>query len=343
MEYGYYDEIELEYTMYLAEREMFENLIPLSSSICNEGVGLLLIQEDFKDTVNTYIEKIVMGIQKAWNAFKEKVMGAVVKPVLDAAQKRISNYDGSLVVQFWHTYDMNKFDALSMVDFDINLLKSCESKTDYYSKAFGTFFVDKEKSLKTNIIDLIITTENADHQVTIDEMNNMYDFCTRRFKEESTKLGNDIDNLNKNINNVKYALKVTEPGEEEPSATAQSVEVTPENSMDMLVGLYESCQEVLTEAPKAAPKVTNNDTKSVKVVDKGTATSDAKTNNNIKMLTWYLSGNTEVFSAKMKILRLRYLDCIKIFKAAFPLQKKEEDNTTEKKQTYKMKKSQITK
>lgn len=338
MEYGYYDEIELEYTMYLAEQEMFNNLISLSASVCNESVGLVLVQEDFKDTVNTYIEKIIMGIQKAWNTFKEKVMNAAVKPVLDAAAKRIADYDGSLVVQYWHTYDMNKFDALSMVDFDINLLKSCESKTDYYNKAFGAFFVDKEKSLKTNIIDLIINTENGDHQVTGDEMNNMYDFCTRRFKEATTKLGNDIDNLNKNINTVKYTLKVTEPGEEAPEATAQSVEVTPENSMDMLVGLYESCQ-VLTEAPKAPGAKANDDTKSVKVVDKGTAAGEGKGNNNIKMLTWYLSGNTDVFSAKMKILRLRYLDCIKIFKAAFPLAKKKEktENEVEVKQTYKMK------
>jgi len=326
MEYGYYDEIELEYTIYLAEQEMFDNLISLSTSVCNENVGLVLVQEDFKNTVNTYIEKIVMGIQKAWNAFKDKVIGAAVKPILNSAKEKLDNYDESVVVQFWHTIDMNKFDALSMKDFDIEFLKSCESKTDYYSKAFGEFFKDKEKSLKNNIIDTIINTDDKEHKVTRVEMDNLYEFCTRRFKEAVAKLETDINNLNKNINNIKYSLKVTEPGEEsgESTATAQSTEpVKQENSMDILTNLYESYHIINEDGEK------NNDTKSTKIIDKGTEAGGGKGNNNVKMLTWYLSGNTDVFSAKMKILRLRYLDAIRIFKAAFPILKNKENNTNE--------------
>jgi len=329
----YIDEIELEYTMFLAEQELFDNLIFLGSSVHHESVGLMIIEEDFKDSVNKYVEKIVTGIQKAWNTFKTKVIEAAVKPIIDNAKAKVDGYDGTVVVNFWHKYDMNKLDAVSMVDFDINLLESCQNKTEYYSKAFGSIFVDKEKSLKNNIIDQVVTTEEGDHTITNDEMSGMVDFCVRRFKEACTKLESDIDKMNKNVNKVRYTLKVTEPGEEggEQSATSQSVEPTKESSLDILTGIYESC--LLTEEE-------NNDTKSVKVVDKGNAGGGNK-GGNLKYVNWYLAGNTDVFSAKMKILRLRYLDCIKIFKAAFPMEKKkEEKNTVEvKKETkYQLKK-----
>ena len=147
----YIDEIELEYTMFLAEQELFDNLIFLGSSVHHESVGLMIIEEDFKDSVNKYVEKIVTGIQKAWNTFKTKVIEAAVKPIIDNAKAKVDGYDGTVVVNFWHKYDMNKLDAVSMVDFDINLLESCQNKTEYYSKAFGSIFVDKEKSLKIYI------------------------------------------------------------------------------------------------------------------------------------------------------------------------------------------------
>ena len=60
----YYSDIELEYNNFLAEQELYDNLISLGASVCNESCGLLLIQEDYKETVNKYIDKIATGIQK---------------------------------------------------------------------------------------------------------------------------------------------------------------------------------------------------------------------------------------------------------------------------------------
>ena len=61
----YFDEIQLEYNNFLAEQELFENLITLGSSVYHEEAGLMLVEEDFKNTINEYIDKIVTGIQDA--------------------------------------------------------------------------------------------------------------------------------------------------------------------------------------------------------------------------------------------------------------------------------------
>ena len=61
---NYYNDIELEYNNFLAEQELYDNLISLGASICNESSGLLLIQEDYNNTVNKYIDKISHDYKK---------------------------------------------------------------------------------------------------------------------------------------------------------------------------------------------------------------------------------------------------------------------------------------
>lgn len=322
---NYYDEIELEYNNFLAEQELFDNLISLGSSIYHESVGLMLIQEDYKDSVNKYIEKIVSGLQKAWENFKNKVIETPLKKVLDQIKDRIDTYDGTAEVQYWHTYNLPKFDNLKMVDFNLELLKSCENKTDYYTKAYPGYMVDKEKSLKENIINQIINTEDT-HIITNEEMTQMYDFCTRQFTAMTDKLKDDLKRLNTNINTLKTIINVSTSGAETTTTVSQQTTVTPAannesySSAEILNAIYES---VLYEA---GPN-DNNDTKSTTVVKDTDATADKeKANNqknNIKYMNWYLAGNADVFSAKMKILRQRFLDAIRIFKALFPKEKKE--------------------
>lgn len=321
---NYYDDIELEYNNFLAEQELFDNLLSLSCSIYHESVGLFLIQEDYKDTVNNYIEKIVAGIQKAWNNFKEKVINVTVKPILDSVNANIDSYDGALEVQYWHKYNLNKFDSLRMVDFNFELLSSSENKTDYYNKAYSGIMTDKNLSLKENIINLIIDTEDT-HTVTVDEMKEMYDFCTRGFKERVQKIETEIDALNKNINTMKTAINVSSVGGEVQTVSNQT-EIQ-NNSADILSDLYESYNVVLNEAE-------DNNSKSTKISNNNQEKDNTNNQkNNVKKMTWYLSGNTDIFSAKLKILRQKYLDSIRIFKAVFPRENKKEEDTVEVKQT----------
>lgn len=337
---NYYDEIELEYNCFLAEQELFVDLISLGSLVQHESVGLMLIKEDYNSSVNKYIEKIVAGIQKAWNNFKNKVIENPAKKMLEEIKGRIGKYDGTQEVQYWHTYDFVKFDALKMVDFNLELLKSCENKMDYFEKAYPGFITDKEKSFKENIIDKIINTEDK-HIINQQEMIQMYDFCTKEFGTLTKKLEDDLKRINTNINTLKTSINVTASGAEVTSTVSQQTalpaQATGESyiSTELLSVLYES---VLLEDEK--------DTKSTTVVKDTDADANKEEvksqKNNIKYMNWYLSGNTDVFSAKMKILRQRFLDYMRILKAVFPKEEKEEDkNKTEVKVTATKDKQQI--
>ena len=117
---------------------------------------------------------------------------------------------------------------------------------------------------------------------------------------------------------LKSVANVTTSGEDNTTTTVQQqTQVTSQNAQaDMLLSIYEF-YNILNEAE-------DDNTKKQKAVNNDTSGGEDKTQrNNIKKITWYLSGNTDIISAKMKILRQRYLDAINILKIAFPKQKEE--------------------
>ena len=324
---NYYDDIMIEYNNFLAEQELYDNLISLGASIYNESSGLIVIQEDYKDTINKYIDKIILGIQKAWDNFKNKVVEFAVQPIIDRIKDKIGTYkDGSVTANYWHKYDMSAFDNVKLASFDFDKMKQFENKTSYYKSAYSNVFTDENKSLKENIIDKVIDTED-EHIVSTEDINKLFEFVTNGFKNKTTALENDLKTFNGSVNTIKTAANVTTPGE--TTATVdQETTVNTKESMDMLIGLYESYNVLLEEGPE------DNNTKHQTATNNDKSGGDNKEQrDNIKRITWYLSGNTEVVSAKMKILRQRYLDAINILKIAFPKEKEENKEEVEVKAT----------
>ena len=52
------EEYELKYNLFLAEQELYTNMINIGGSCIYESVGLISIQESLKDTVINYLEKL---------------------------------------------------------------------------------------------------------------------------------------------------------------------------------------------------------------------------------------------------------------------------------------------
>ena len=311
----YNDDIKLEFTCFLAEQELFENLLTLGSKVYHESVGLITIHEDFVDTIKTYITKITNGIQQAWNVFKDKVLGFAGGPIIKNARKNIDSYtDGKIVAENWHKYDMTKFNNLKIISkFDSE--QDYPDKSEYNSAAFGNVITyDKNKSLKENIMDSIMSTEEK-HSITIDDMINLLEFCETNFKEMTTALENDLKNFNTSIKVVQASLNISSTPAETQVEEPQKLEVQ-NNSADMLLNLYtESC--ILLEAPGDDK---NNASQKLTDTDKG----NEKDKNISKKVQWFISGNTDVLTAKMKILRKKYMDALKVLKMAFPMSLKNE-------------------
>lgn len=328
----YYSDIEIEYNNFLAEQELYDNLISLGASICNESSGLLLIQEDYKETVNKYIDKIATGIQQAWDKFKNKVVEFAAQPVIDNVKDKVESYkDGAVEVEYWHKYHMEKFDAIKLAPFNFDQLKQFDNKTDYLKSAYSGIFVDQNKSLKENIIDQVIDTDDK-HTVSSEDINNLFNFVVTGFKEKVTKLETDLKQFNGNVSTLKATANVTSSGEDNTATVQQQTTATNKYQMKPA-----SESAIIYESYNLLLEKEEDNTKTQKATN--TETSNGNNNeekSNIKRITWYLSGNTDVISAKMKILRQRYLDAINILKIAFP-KAKEEKKEDKGKQELKMK------
>lgn len=337
----YYDDIMLEYDLFLAEQELYENLISLGGQVYHENCGLILIKEDYDNKVNTYIEKVVGGLQKAWNNFKTKVVDANIKPYLNSIKDKYTKWSSEnheIIVENWHSYNWATFDTINTVPYDIEKLNAAQNKEEYYSNVYGSFYTDKDKSLKDNIINKVMNTEPK-HIINSQDVNQAFTFCTQEFFNKVNKLQNNIKDFNSQIVVLKQSINVTSSGEQQSTtyqlkAPAQNnnqaaannnggQQATGESVNMTLLSLYES---VLMEADE-------DNNKAMKVVSNTNSDNDGSQtgqNNNIKKMTMYITGNIDVMSAKMKILRNALFDCVaSILKQALPPKKDEEGNTVE--------------
>ena len=67
------EDYELEYTLYKADSVLSESFMSLmlSEQVITESVKLDSIYESAGESIVNYITKIISGIQKVWNKFKE--------------------------------------------------------------------------------------------------------------------------------------------------------------------------------------------------------------------------------------------------------------------------------
>ena len=72
------EEYELKYNLFLAEQELYTNMINIGGSCIDESVGLISIQESLKDTVINYLEKLRESLMKVFQRFKEIVIDPIV-------------------------------------------------------------------------------------------------------------------------------------------------------------------------------------------------------------------------------------------------------------------------
>lgn len=323
----YLDDIMLEYDIFLAEQELYDNLISLGASAYHESTGLLLIKEDYDGKVNNYIDKVVNGIQKAWNTFKKKVINADYKDYLASIKDKYTKWSSEhheIILENFHTYNWSTFDSINVVDYDQDKLNNAENKTEYYKSVYGSFYTDDSKSLKENIIDKVMDTQ-PQHQITSQDVTGAFTFVAQEFRAKVSKLENDLKKFNASVEVIKNAINVTTNNGDDNAEIQQTTTVNnTQEATDMLIGLYES-YNLLLEDDK------NND-KKTKVVSNNDNDNDGSKrgeNNNLKKLNMYITGNVDIMSAKMKILRNALWDSLtQILKQALPPKKDKDGKET---------------
>ena len=95
------NEYTLKYDLFLAEQDMFREVIAIGAceSVVESVTELHVVQEALKESVQKYVKKVIEGLQKAWNKFKEAISKVLEGKILQSAKEKINNFNGSFKIK----------------------------------------------------------------------------------------------------------------------------------------------------------------------------------------------------------------------------------------------------
>lgn len=299
----YREEYELNYELFLAEQELYTNLIDYGFGIFTESVGLISITEAVKDTILTYINKVIKGIQNAWNKFKSIFNKKEDRDYLANLKEKIQKGpEPKFAVTNYPNYDIQKLNDIKLIPFNYEEMKDdLDNKSDFLKKYYPQVFRDEEKSFSQNIESYVTKIED-NHQISKDDLIDMVDYARDRKQDMDTLEANleIVNHSTRNIENIANSLS--------------SQETTQEASF-----LFES---YLMEADEKRMEF-KDDPDRQKAQDTGSFT---------KRISNYISICTDIITTKMKIIRRRYalsMRTLKHYMAPPKEEKKEETQTTQ--------------
>ena len=284
------DEFNLDLMLLEAEQELF-------SEIQLESADVEVLNEGIRETIMQYVQKVIQGIQKAWdkfiNAFTQaelKHLKGQIKPLIDKTGDNIEFY-----INNYKEMDMSKLANIKIEPFDYERMKeNLDSSEKFYSTYYHNLDVANSKNVKDAVEKFLgkkITDKQKCDKALLDKI---YDFAAEKYFEYRTLIQKDIDNLNQSSENIKNTVNQVVASE------------TPANeSFDWFL------EDTLFEADTPGGN-SNGDAKTSFTDNSGETTSTdgsqqtKETNENrkkaSKAVSTYMSCTTKLLSAKMSIL-----------------------------------------
>lgn len=296
---------ELHYDLFIAEQELFDNMISYQFDIVTESVGLISLNESMKENVMKYIERITTAIQKAWDKFRDIVTRSVDKAYLEKIKDKMANPNPKFTIKNYFTYNSEILDNIKVIPFDyIEMRDSLGSKTDFVTKYYPNLITDSDKSFSTNMRVKIITGAK-DTKCTSEMMIQMYNFVTKIFPNKIKNVENDLKTVNTSNKNIKQIVNQTISNM--PSESENKPENNNSGDGEQQSHEHETVY-MLGDIYIREDDNTGADGKKVRFED------DKKKETMIKQVNIYLSTSTDILSTKMEIYRdiyAMYMNTIK--------------------------------
>lgn len=308
------EDYNIDYAIYLAESETIESIVK-ESSVLNESV----IQEGFKDTIMKYMEKIVTGIQKVWNKFKQGLPTDQDKQFLRQISGKVDSYNGSVNIKNYETFKLDKFNAYTLKPFNYTEMKEyLKTKNDFVAHYYPDLAGDA--GVKKSMVSIIVDIQ--DNAVCDNGMvQNMFKFCNSDYEGYKTKISNDIDVINATKNEITSSVTNMQDSETPNTTTTTTSTVTAQNAGYEFLSALDS---VLNEDAKSEAENISKNKMKITDNDGNDASNKAKSESQqfTKAVTNYMKASTEIMSTKMKIINRCYRNNMFILKNVIPVNKK---------------------
>ena len=341
--------IDLDAILLEAEMELNRSLTDLyiRSRYITEISDIRILNEDFKETIIKYVNKIATNISKVWELFKAKIPK---KPMIDMINKNKkylenTNYkgmrfnnpkEGTVLVSFpiWDqikdNLDLsnNTLDSQNYNSMKENLETVDKFIVKYYGSTIGVTNTENKINVKEAIFKKVFIQATSGTIITSKEILPYRDFILN-YQAEADQIAKDVKAVNDSNKNIQTMLNSV-------LANSTSESFIGYNYLDFL---HEEVTKAVTTTSMTTGGSTNTDTnkntdgKLVNVDPQDDNKKDGKDRQNIVN---YYTAQTKVFSAKLatcnKILFTSYKLCrsfIKLQGGKDKVNNEENTNTTE--------------
>lgn len=278
------DEFNLDLVLAVSERSLMEDI----SGIVLESEDIIYLNEGVKETVMNYVQKIVLGIQKAWdkfiNLFSQKELDYLknkVKPLIDKSPNL------NFTINNYKSYDFEKMKDIEIVTFNYEEMKdNLSSVNDFLQSAYnGKLDINNSKNVKEALMKYMNYKVVDHYEVGQKELTDIYTFAAEKYFTYRDEVKKDIENLNNSNENIKNMVNQVMDAENQQNTTNESY------WFDTDMYFHE----------EEEPKQTYTDTSNNKT-DPDNKEQNEKRKSVTKGVTVYMTGSTKILSAKMSIL-----------------------------------------
>ena len=293
------EDYELAYNLYTegkileATTTMIELKAITESSILEEGA---------KEAINNFINKIIKGIQNAWDKFKGNLDKHKLKYKESEVRDAIANYKVEVSVTNYIKYDTDLLKKIEFKPLDFNTMQqSLTDKDTFMRRYYSNIYANKDKSIYDNILEKISTEKKDKYSLTSDDLTKMADF-TYGYEEFKKKVEGDLDKINQSAKNGETIANQT--------TTAESAQDKLKETMRYYFTEGENDQSANptvdkpSSNPEGQPATGNGNNGSGGTNDQATKKSN---DDQVKKVQLYFSCTSELLSAELKLSRQIYL------------------------------------
>lgn len=289
------EEFNLDLMLMEAEQEMITNL----TQIHLESANIVALNEGIKETVMGFIQKVIQGIQKAWDRFINLFTQAELKHLKNNVKPLIDKTDNiDFTINNYKKINLDKFDDLIIVHFDYERMKDKLTNTsEFYKEYYSQLDVAGSRNIKAAVEKFVGKEIVPKYECKKPQLLEIYKFATEDYFKYRDLIKKDIDFLNQSCENIKNAVNQVSDSE------------TPVNTNQESYNFDYFSEYILFEADTTpdtqknnAPTTFDDKTQSKENTDP----NNKEVNNNrkaiVKAVTTYMSATTKLLSAKMSIL-----------------------------------------
>lgn len=294
-----YESLQDEFNLDLLLAEAEQYIVSSLSDVFLESESIRVLNEGVRETIMNYVQKIVQGIQKAWNKFTYAFSQAQLKFIKEKVKPLIDKTDNiDFTINNYKTYDFTKLDSIQIQPFDYDRMKDdLQDSQSYFKAQYSQLDISGSHNIKEALEKYLDKKIIPKFQCKQEQLQNISNFMIEDYFKYRDAIEKDIESLNNSNENIKNIVNQVVETEVKSSENVKSENVyfNIDNSLDIY--LEDGEKEPGMSFEDNSGEVTNGDDKNIDDSEKREKSKEVT-----KAVRTYMTCNTKLLSAKMSIV-----------------------------------------